>query len=169
VTAGLAASCERCGHPFSTPRRKPRCNSTAACDRRSGAASAPPQTAAAPPLTAKSDPAELRAAAAEGRFIACFPRAADAADFYARLMEAPERDWRATGVAMNRKGGRVVTWQATAEAFTKDSCAGPQGIFRYWMDMSDTVGYYGSTFGEPPTGAGRRTATLNGRACTASM
>ena len=172
MTATLAAACERCGHPFSKPRRRATCNSTAACDRRAGAASGPPAPAAVPMwhVTAPGwNAAELRAAAAEGKFIASFPRARDAAAFYARVMEAPERDWNAADVRMNRKGGRIVTWQATEDAFAKDGCPGPQGIFRYWMDMSDTVGYYGSSFGELPIGAGRRTATLNGRACTASM
>jgi hypothetical protein len=35
--------------------------------------------------------------------------------------------------------------------------------------MAETVGYYGSTFGEPPFGTGKRTAYLNGRAGQASM
>lgn len=171
----LASRCERCGHPFSKPRRRAVCNSTAACDRRAGAASGPPAPAAVPMwhVTAPGwNAAELRAAAAEGKFIASFPRARDAAAFYARVMEAPERDWRATGVRMNRKGGRIVTWQATraafAEHFTADGTAA-SGIGRYWMDMAETVGYYGSSFGELPIGACCCTATLNGRACPASM
>jgi hypothetical protein len=109
----------------------------------------------------RQDVADVRA----GKFTAVFTRGADAKAFYDRLAAKPEADRAVPGsVKLNRKGGRQVSWQAAPGAFEGD-----EGIFRYWADMAETVGYYGSTFGEPPFGTGARTAYLNGRPGTASM
>jgi hypothetical protein len=99
-----------------------------------------------------------------GRFTAVFTRSSDAASFYARLTASPDDFWT-TDVRRNRANGRTVTWQATGRAFDSNG----RDIIGYWQDMCETVGFYGSTFGEPPFGAGRRIATLNGRPCPASM
>lgn len=115
-------------------------------------------------MTATTSPAEAVTEARAGRFTAVFARAADAGEFYARLAANPD-DFYTSEVKRNRANGRIVTWQATGRAFN----ANGRDILGYWLDMTETVGYYGSTFGEPPFGADRRTATLNGRPCPASM
>jgi hypothetical protein len=93
-----------------------------------------------------------------GIFTAEFTRGADALAFLTRLAGEPEGFYVKPGsVRLNRKGGRLVTWEAAPEAFQHSG-----GMFGYWQSMAETVGYYGSTFGEPPTGAGKRTACLNG-------
>lgn len=127
---------------------------------------------AAPVMPAGAD---ATAAARRGEFTAVFPRGTDAADFVARITGKapspwtgridPPGSWYVTDVRQTPAGrGRTVTWKATAQAFD-----GTDGITGYWNDMCLTVGSYGSTFGEPPWGAGKRTAYLNGRACPAEM
>jgi hypothetical protein len=121
--------------------------------------------------------ADAIAAARRGEFTAVFPRGADARDFYERITGNapspysgrvdPPGAWYVSDVKLNRKGGRIVTWQATAQALADE--AGQPGWQTHWDGMCLTVGMYGSTFGEPPFGAGRRTAYLNGRACPAEM
>ena len=91
-----------------------------------------------------------------GKFTAVFARGEDAKAFYDRLSTAPAADLALAGsVKLNRKGGRQVSWQAATEAFQAENRdEDPDGgeIFRYWQDMAETVGYYGSTFGEPRPG-----------------
>lgn len=122
--------------------------------------------------------ADALAAAKRGEFTAVFPRGADAAAFAARITGQapspysgridPPGSWYVTDVKQTPAGdGRTVTWQATAEALADRG--GEPGWSSTWNDMCLTVGSYGSTFGEPPYGAGARTAYLNGRACPAEM
>jgi hypothetical protein len=97
--------------------------------------------------------------------MASFTGAVTSGYFTAVFTGEPAKNWVVPGsVKLNRAGGRQVSWTAAPEAF-----AGTEGIFGYWTSMAEMVGYYGSTFGEPPFGTGRRTATLNGRPCPASM
>jgi hypothetical protein len=123
------------------------------------------------------------AEAREGRFQAVFPRAQDAQAFFDRITgKAPSPysgradgpgAWSAKDIKQNRKGGRIVTWAydgpvpLNAPAWEGENA--PPRWHDYWVLMAEPVGFYGSTFGEPPYGAGRRTATLNGRSCPASM
>ncbi len=105
-----------------------------------------------------------------GRFTAVFTRGEDAKAFHDRLVAEAEGFHVVPGsVALNRKGGRQVSWQAAPKAFQDHGRDGSPGIHQYWADMADTVGHYGSTFGEPPFGTGKRTAYLNGRPGQASM
>lgn len=102
--------------------------------------------------------------AVAGKFTAVFTRGSDAKAFFERLAGDPAGFRVAPdSLRLNRKGGREVSWQAAPDAF------GGEGIVRYWDSMAETVGYYGSTFGEPPFGRGRRTAYLNGQPGTACM
>ena len=111
------------------------------------------------------------AASRAGHFTAVFPSASSARDFFARLSgadprypdETPARSWNARDVRCN---GKTVTWEN--DRVPADEGSQP-GWSVYWLDMAETVGYYGSSFGEPPYGRGRKTAYLNGRACPASM
>jgi hypothetical protein len=99
---------------------------------------------------------------ANGEFTAQFTNSRDAEAFRARLAGDPDGfHVEPDSVKLNRKGGCRVTWTVAAFAVPN--------LHEYELGMAETVGYYGSTFGEPPFGAGRRTATLNGRACPASM
>lgn len=107
--------------------------------------------------------------ARRGRFVAEFAGAAEAAAFYARL----ERDLAGFRVApgtlrRNRANGRLVAWEAEP-AWVEGTEYGEPRWVTYWNSLAETVGYYGSTFGEPPFGTGRRTARLNGRAGPACM
>jgi hypothetical protein len=106
-----------------------------------------------------------------GKFTAKFTNGEDAKRFYDRLVANPASDHvEPDSIRLNRKGGRLVSWQANERAFgDQRRNDGQEGIFQYWMDMAETVGYYGSSFGEPPTGAGRYTAYLNGMPGPASM
>ena len=105
-----------------------------------------------------------------GRFTAVFTRGADAKAFYDCLVANPEAEYAEPGtVTLNRKGGRQVSWQAGPKAFEDHHRDDSPGIFQYWADMAETVGHYGSTFGEYPNRAGARTATLNGRPCPPEM
>lgn len=110
------------------------------------------------------------AAAKAGKFTAVFPDAATAKAFYDRLSAG---GFYVTDVKRNRSNGRIVTFTATEQAYQNTTYAAnpdrTQAIMGYWTSMAETVGYYGSTFGEPPSGAGARTATLNGRPCPATM
>jgi hypothetical protein len=130
-------------------------------------------------ITAERQGGDARA----GRFTAVFARGADAAAFLARITgqagspytsqpDAPGA-WYARDARVNRKGGRTVTWAydgpGPLDGPAWDSPDAPPRWHDYWVSMAETVGFYGSTFGEPPWGAGARTATLNGRACPASM
>ena len=105
-------------------------------------------------------------AARQGHVIAVFPRADRAARFIARLAEG---GFWVTDVTRNRRNGRMVTFEATEEAFScnrlADSPDRVQGITGYWLDMCETVGRYGSSPGEYPDHRGALTATLNGRPC----
>jgi hypothetical protein len=103
------------------------------------------------------------AAAREGKFTAVFARGSDAAAFYARITSG---EFYAANVKLNRKGGRTVTFELGREVADE---GGKPGWRVYWDDMTETVGYYGSTFGEYPNNAGRVTAYLNGLAGPASM
>lgn len=109
-----------------------------------------------------------------GEFTAVFPDGERARQFFERVSGKPE-DWNAEpgSVRLNRKGGRQVSWKAAPAAWrntTFDANPTPElGIRGYWVSMAETVGYYGSSFGEPPWGTGRKTAYLNGMACPASM
>jgi hypothetical protein len=98
---------------------------------------------------------------ANGEFTAQFTNSTDAEAFRARLAGDPD-GFHAdpASVKLNRKRGCQVRWTATDQV---------KNLHEYELGMAETVGYYGSTFGEYPFGAGRRTATLNGRACPASM
>jgi len=123
------------------------------------------------------------AAAREGRFTAVFANGKDAAAFYARITGqagsvytgeiSPPSAWSAKDITINRKGGRIVTWAYDGpiplDAPAWDSPGAPPRWAEYWASMAETVGFYGSSFGEPPSGAGRYAATLNGRVCPASM
>jgi len=106
------------------------------------------------------------AAARRGEFTAEFPCHAYARQFADRLAGG---DFWVTDVALNRRNGRIVTFKATGKAWTCNRLAEnpdrTQGITGYWLDMADTVGYYGSTPGEPPFHTGARTAYLNGHPC----
>ena len=105
-----------------------------------------------------------------GKFTAVFTRGQDAKAFYDRLAANPEADYvEPATIKLNRKGGRQMSWQAGPEAFEDHGRDDSPGIFQYWADMAETVGFYGSTFGEPSSGTGRRTAYLNGRAGRARM
>ena len=109
-------------------------------------------------------------AAKAGKFTAVFTRGTDAKAFHDRLVAEPEGFHVEPGsVRLNRKGGRQVSWQAAPKAFEDHGRDGSPGIFQYWADTAETVGFYGSTFGEPPFGTGKRTAYLNGLAGQASM
>lgn len=114
-------------------------------------------------------------------FEAVFTRGPDATAFYDRLTADPAAFYTAN-VTRNRKGGRIVRWDLDEDA--RDTAlkalaarypdsdyvpAATEDPAEYLAGMCETVGYYGSTFGEPPFGTGRRTATLNGRPCPASM
>jgi hypothetical protein len=113
-------------------------------------------------------PDQMAADAREGRFTAVFARHADAAAFLARISGEEAGFQVDSGTArLNRKGGLRVSWQAAPAAFADRGEGNP--ILRYWQDMSETVGYYGSTFGEYPFNSGARTAYLNGRAGQACM
>ncbi len=109
--------------------------------------------------------AEDFAEAKAGRFTAVFATSADAQAFYERLSGEPA-GFYARSIRRNRANGRVVMWERDREV--PDELGRP-GWEVYWTDMCETVGYYGSTFGEPPFGTGKRTAYLNGRAGPASM
>jgi hypothetical protein len=102
--------------------------------------------------------------ARNGEFTAVFPRAKDAGDFCDRI--TGDSGFYAADVKRNRANGRVVTFRC--DPMRPDEGSEP-GWSVYWTDMCETVGYYGSTFGEPPWGSGKHTATLNGRPCLASM
>src|SRR5690348_1858310 len=102
----------------------------------------------------------------EGRFEAVFPDAESAGDFYERLMRNPAGD-HALNVKRNCANGRTVTW--TTEVLPVTDPLRMRPVIEYWLSMCETVGYYGSTFGEPPFGTGKKTAYLNGRPCPASM
>jgi hypothetical protein len=105
-----------------------------------------------------------------GRFTAIFTNGADAKRFYDRLAANTASNYVVPdSVKLNRKGGRQVSWQAAPRAFEDHGRDSSPGIFQYWADMADTVGSYGSTFGEPPFGAGARTAYLNGMPGQAEM
>lgn len=105
-----------------------------------------------------------------GRFTAVFTNGEDAKRFYDRLVAKPEGDYAVPeSITLNRRGGRRVSWQAAPKAFEDHGRDSSPGIFQYWADMADTVGSYGSTFGEPPFGTGARTAYLNGRPGQAEM
>ena len=105
-----------------------------------------------------------------GKFTAVFTRGPDALAFHERLTADPAGFYVVPGsLHLNRKGGRLVTWEAAPGAFEDHGRGGGAGIIQYWHDMADTVGHYGSSFGEPPTGAGSRTAHLNGIPCQAEM
>jgi hypothetical protein len=107
---------------------------------------------------------------AVGSFTAVFTRGADAKRFYDRLVAHPAGDYAVPeSITLNRKGGRMVSWQAAPKAFEDHGRDSSPGIFQYWADMAETVGSVGSTFGEPPFGAGRRTAYLNGMPGQAEM
>jgi hypothetical protein len=97
-----------------------------------------------------------------GRFTATFARSEDAQAFYERLTGTD--DFWVKNVRRNRANGKIVTFEATEKAFQHS-----EGILGYWQDMAETVGYYGSTFGEPPYGSGKRTAYLNGMPGPATM
>jgi hypothetical protein len=108
-------------------------------------------------------------AARTGKFTAVFTRGQDAKAFYERLAASPEDDHVEPGsVQLNRKGGCQVSWQAAPSAFKDQGQDGSTGISRYWAVMTETVGRYGTTPGEPPNGTGARTAYLNGRPGPAS-
>lgn len=104
-----------------------------------------------------------------GRFTARFPTAKRAEAFCNRIREG---GFYVTDVKRNRANGRVVTFTATEPAYRNTIYAAApdrtQGIMGYWTSMCETVGYYGSSPGEPPYGAGATTATLNGRPCPPS-
>jgi hypothetical protein len=106
-----------------------------------------------------------------GKFTAVFPngKAPSAGRFYDRLTNDPDGDFVVPGsVTRNRANGLRVSWQASERAFEDHKRDDSPGIFQHWADMCETVGYYGSTTGEPPWGAGAKTATLNGRPCPPS-
>jgi hypothetical protein len=103
------------------------------------------------------------AASRAGHFTAVFPSAATARDFFERVSADPAASWNASDV---RRNGKTVTWENDREPADEGS---QPGWLSYWLSMCETVGYYGSSFGEPPSGRGRKTAYLNGRACPASM
>ena len=121
--------------------------------------------------TSQHDTRETQVEAVKaGKFTAVFTRSQDAKAFYDRLVANPEADYVEPGtVKLNRKGGRQVSWQAAPRAFEDHGRDDSPGIVQYWADMTDTVGHYGSTFGEYPNRAGARTACLNGRPCPPEM
>lgn len=142
-----------------------------------------PEAAGAPPAPPPDPGTDPVGAAKAGYFRAVFPDRDSAAAFYARITGAAPNPWTGqydrpgawyvTDVAMNRRGGRIVTFRRDREVPDEPGIPGltaPRpGWQTYWQDMALTVGSYGSTFGEPPTGAGRKTATLNGMPCPAEM
>jgi hypothetical protein len=104
-----------------------------------------------------------------GKFTAVFPSSDSAGRFYDRLIANPDGDFVVPGsVTRNRANGRQVSWQAAPKAFEDHARDDSPGIFQYWADMCEAVGYHGSTPGEPPFGAGAKTAYLNGRPCPPS-
>ena len=108
-------------------------------------------------------------AAKAGRYVATFDRSADAAAFYERLAADAHGFYVVHGtLRRNRANGRLVAWQADPSRIRGDEYGEPRWL-TYWNGMAVTVGFYGSTFGEPPFGTGRRTAYLNGRAGPAVM
>ena len=104
-----------------------------------------------------------------GRFTAVFPNSRTAGRFFDRLTSDPDGEYaEADSIKRNRANGKIVTWTSTAKAFQDHLRDSQEGIFQHWADLCELVGYYGSTSGEPPWGAGAKTAFLNGRQCPPS-
>lgn len=113
-------------------------------------------------------------AAKAGQFVAEFPDSKRAAAFFERLTGDPD-GFYAKDIQRNRANGVLVSWEVDLSVREPALTARgvdpvpPFGWHDYWVSMCETVGYYGSSFGEPPWGSGAKTAYLNGRACPASM